>query len=311
MANIRTVSFVLGLLAATGSLAAAQATQAPVRPVEQPAGRAGAPAGTQTPAPVSDIDARSTREQLRQVLQRYPPDLGRILRMDPTLLQSPTYLAQYPALAQFLAAHPGIVHNPNFYFDFVRDNYDWNEPPDARTESVRMWHNMMEAIGVFCIFVTISLFLSWLVRTFIDYRRWLRISKIQTEVHNKLLDRFASTGDLMTWVQTPAGRRFLESAPIPLDPGIRGVTAPFGRILLSVQAGTVIMILGLGFRWVSGTVIDDVGQPLGLIGSLAFALGIGLILSGVVSYFLSRRLGLLEPMPPPPGAERPDTSPAS
>ena len=161
MANIRTVSFVLGLLAATGSLAVAQPSQAPARlfdttqakPVEQPAGRAGAQAATQPPAPVSDIDARSTREQLRQVLQRYPPDLGRILRMDPTLLQSPTYLAQYPALAQFLAAHPGIVHNPNFYFDFVRDNYDWNEPPDARTESVRMWRNMMEAIGVFCIFV--------------------------------------------------------------------------------------------------------------------------------------------------------------
>ena len=214
MANIRTVSFVCGLLAATGSLAAAQPTQAPARlsdttqakPVEQPAGRAGSPPGTQTAAPVSDIDARSTREQLRQVLQRYPPDLGRILRMDPTLLQSQAYLAQYPALAQFLAAHPGIVHNPNFYFDFVRDNYDWNEPPDARTESVRMWRNMMEAIGVFCHFRDhLGLFLSWLVRTFIDYRRWLRVSKIQTEVHNKLLDRFAGTARCSCLRADPCG----------------------------------------------------------------------------------------------------------
>ena len=31
----------------------------------------------------------------------------------------------------------------------------------------------------------------------VDHRRWLRQSKVQTEVHTKLLDRFTSNDDLL------------------------------------------------------------------------------------------------------------------
>jgi hypothetical protein len=267
------------------------------------------PAGTPEAPPPSDLDARSTREELRQLMQRFPPDLARVLRLDPSLLQNKDYLAQYPSLAAYLARHPEIAHNPRYFFDFVRDSYDWNEPVDARTQTINMWRNMFQAFGVFCIFLTVSALLAWLVRTFIDYRRWLRVSRIQNEVHNKLLERFSGTGDLLAYVQSPAGRRFLESAPIPLDPGPRSVAAPFGRILWSVQAGVVLTVLGLGLQFVSGRVIEDVGQPLTVIGMLAMALGVGFILSGAVSYFMSRRLGLLEPMMPA-AAERGDSPPA-
>src|SRR5687767_1408112 len=146
---------------------------------------------------------------------------------------------------------------------------------------------MFEAVGAFVIFLTIAGLLTWIIRTFIDYRRWLRVSRVQTEVHNKLLERFAGTGDLLAYVQSPAGRRFLESAPIPLDPGPRSVAAPFGRILWSVQAGVVFTVLGLGFEVVSRRVIPDVGQPLAVFGVLAIALGLGFVASGAVSYILS------------------------
>jgi hypothetical protein len=256
-----------------------------------------------------DADARATREQLRELMQRFPPDLARVLKMDPTLLKSDTYLAQYPALASFLAVHPDIAHNPSYYLQFVQiANGEW-QPADARTESMRMFRNMMDSIGAFCIFLASAGLFAWFLRTFIDYRRWLRVSRVQTEVHNKLLERFAGTGDLMAYVQSPAGRRFLESAPIPLDPGPRSVAAPFGRILWSVQAGVVLAVVGLGFEVVSGRVIDDVGQPLAVIGVLAMSLGFGFILSGVVSYVLSRRLGLLEPLTSAP-PDRHDSSPA-
>jgi len=31
--------------------------------------------------------------------------------------------------------------------------------------------------------------LTWIIRTVIDHRRWIRMSKVQTEAHSKLLDR--------------------------------------------------------------------------------------------------------------------------
>jgi hypothetical protein len=288
--------------------ALAAQTTAPGRP----ASASGAQTQTgQTPAPVptSDLDARTTREQFRELMQRFPPDLGRVLKLDPTLLRSESYLAQYPALATFLTVHPEIAHNPAYFLDFVPDGYQEWQPLDARGQTVRLYRDIFESFGAFAIFVTVAGLIAWFVRMFIDYRRWLRLSKVQTEVHNKLLERFAGTGDLLAYVQSPAGRRFLESAPIPLDAGPRQVAAPFGRILWAVQAGVVITIVGLGFQIVSGRVIEDIGQPLALIGVLGMALGIGFILSGGVSYLLARKMGLMEPVVSP-AVERHDSSPA-
>jgi hypothetical protein len=297
MSMIRTVTTALLLLAAaTGAAAQAPSAQRP-------------PGNVTSAPPVSlEVDARTTREQLQELMQRYPPDLGRVLKLDPTLLRNEAYLAQYPALAAFLRAHPEVANNSAYYLQFIHIDRDEWQPVDARTESIRMYRNMMDGIGAFAIFAGVSALIAWFVRTFIDYRRWLRVSKVQTEVHNKLLERFSGTGDLLAYVQSPAGRRFLESAPIPLDPGPRSLGAPLSRILWSVQAGVVFTILGLGFELVSRRVIEDVGQPLSVFGVLGMALGIGFIASGAVSYILSRRLGLLDSLLPlPPASERHDS----
>lgn len=254
---------------------------------------------TQVP-PALESDARLVREQLRELMLRYPPDLGRILKMDPTMVSNAEYLSQYPALSQFLTAHPEIVRNPNFYFDFVRLSSDYTEPPtDASGRAFQLWRGFIEAAGVFIIVVFISMMIAWLVKTFLTHRKWLRTSKVQTEVHNKLLDRFAGTDELLTYVQTPAGKRFLEASPIPIDGPIdRAIAPPLNRILWSIQAGIVLVVGGLGFQYVSRNVIDEVSQGLWTIGVLATAFGLGFIIAGLFSYVMSRRLGLFEPAAP-------------
>ena len=46
------------------------------------------------------------------MLGKYPPSLGRVLKLDPTLMTNQDYLAPYPELAAFLAQHPEVAHNP-------------------------------------------------------------------------------------------------------------------------------------------------------------------------------------------------------
>lgn len=254
------------------------------------------PAGVQARTASLEIDAREVREHLRDVLTRYPPDVGRILKMDPTMLTNQQYLAQYPALQQFLTAHPEIARNPAFFLEFVRQSSDYTAPVDAQSRAIDMWGDVMEAVGVFAIVAFVSGMFAWLVKTVLNHRRWLRASRIQTEVHNKLLDRFAGTDDLATYVQSAAGRRFLEAAPIPVDAGAteQPIAAPLNRILWSVQAGIVLTVGGLGFQFVSGRVVDEVAQGLWTIGVLATAFGIGFILAGAFSFVMSRRLGLFD-----------------
>jgi hypothetical protein len=116
--------------------------------------------------------------------------------------------------------------------------------------------------------------------------------KIQTDAHTKLLDRFTSNEDLLAYMQTPAGRRFFESAPIPVE-SPRALNAPIGRILWSAQVGTVLTLAGLGLELVAARAIEDIAQPLSAVGVVVIALGLGFCVSAFMAYVLSKRLGLI------------------
>lgn len=286
---VRSFAFAVALAGAVPNSCSLAQAQTP-RPAETPArAQAAAPAA---PIVVQDEDANETRRDFVEVLRRYPPSLGHVLKLDPSLLANEHYLGAYPALASFLAEHPNVRHNPAFFLQHIeeRDNAASRDP---RSQAVAMWSDVLEGISVFVVIVTFMLLFAWIVRTIIDHRRWGRLQKVQTDVHTKLLDRFSATDDLLRYMQTPAGRRFLESAPIPTD-SPRGLSAPLGRILWSVQVGLVLMTGGIGLQIVGGRVPEEVSSPLSAIGVLGVALGIGFLLAAGVSFILSRRLGLLD-----------------
>jgi hypothetical protein len=263
-------------------LVAANASAQPARPAP--------PAPQPAPAPVfvDGPDAQQTREELRQILRQYPPSVARVLAFDPTLLANEAYLAAYPQLAAFVASQPAVAHNPGFFFGNGESDFDG----DPRIETIRMWRNMAEGMMIFAVFSVVAGFLAWLAKSLIDHRRWSHVTRVQTDAHNKLLDRLTGHDELLAYIQTPAGRRFLESAPVDITP--RAMSAPIGRVLWSAQVGMVLAFGGLGLNIVSRGVVEDVQPPLMVVGVLAVSLGLGFILSAVMAYMLSRRLGLLE-----------------
>ena len=257
----------------------------------QPAPSREATTAPETSAPAtSAFDAEELRQQLERLLDQYPPSLARVLRLDPTLLTNPSYLQPYPALATFIQQHPEVPHNPAYFFARFEGNNFYRQDPKDRMFDV--WKDAMTGVFVFIIFVAVAGALAWLIKTVIDHRRWTRILKIQTDAHTKLLDRFTSNEDLLAYMQTPAGRRFFESAPIPLE-SPRSLNAPIGRILWSAQVGTVLTLAGVGLEVVAARAIEDVSQPLSAVGVVVIALGIGFCVSAFMAYVLSKRLGLI------------------
>lgn len=251
----------------------------------KPAAQALAPAAVEVPA-----DAEQIRARLQQILERHPPAVRRILALDPTLLTSQSYLAAYPELAAFLASHPVIARNPAYYLG-GGDEY----PRGAEERAMELWSRVLEATAVLIGIGLAASLIAWLIRTLIDYRRWSRVARVQAEVHAKILDRLASNEDLLAYVRSPAGEKFLESAPIHLESGARPMAAPLGRILWAVQGGIVLMAAGGGLLFISNRVSAVAAQPLQSFGILALALGCGFLLSAAASYLLSRRLGLIQP----------------
>jgi dihydrodipicolinate reductase len=117
--------------------------------------------------------------------------------------------------------------------------------------------------------------------------------KVQTDTHTKLVDRLASNDELMAYIQSPVGQRFLTNAPVAIDAGRPNVAAPYSRILTSIQIGVVATCGGTGLWIAKSRVIEEVAQPLHVVAVLAIALGIGFVISALLSYGLSERMGLM------------------
>ena len=282
----------LRILAAAAVLSIASPASAQRAPAPAPAQGAATPA-----VPVrEEQNAAVTRDRLNELLEIYPPTVGRVLKLDPSLLNDTNYLAPYPALAAFLARNPEVAHNPDFFLERVRidrSNFD-----DPRWRARQEFNNLLGNIAAFTAFLVSVGVVIWFVRLIVTQRRWNRMSKVQFDTHAKLLDRFTSNEDLLAYVQTPAGRRFLEATPLPIQEQPRTIGAPLSRILWSVQAGVVLAAGGLGLLYVSSRFADEPAQFFMVIGVITIALGIGFMMSAVAAYVLSRRLGLMESQPP-------------
>lgn len=155
------------------------------------------------------------------------------------------------------------------------------------------FENFWDGFIPFMVFVGVTLALLWILRTVLDNRRWNKMVKVQTETHAKLLDRFASSQEMLAYMQSEAGKKFLE-APVFEGQRRQVSTLPFGRILWSVQIGVVAAVLGIGFLFLRGRVTPDADMGFQIFGTLVLALGIGFLVSGGVSYVLAKRFGLLE-----------------
>src|SRR5881397_1612494 len=88
-----------------------------LRPAMPGAAQARPPSGAEAQPTTTNTseNARDTRDRLRELLDEYPPSVGQVLRLDPSLLTRSDYLSTYPKLAGFLAQHPEVAHNPVFF----------------------------------------------------------------------------------------------------------------------------------------------------------------------------------------------------
>lgn len=295
---MRRVRAAAGLLLFTAGITGAQMTDLSAR--QRPEGREPAPGRAepleQAPASIErsridPTDANATRTALMKVLARHPPSVGRVLKVDPSLMTNEPYLANYPSLRQFLDENPEVRRNADYYLDHIHGLDEYVRP----TPEQELVAGTLIGLAAFTAFGVVTAVLIWVIRTSLEQRRWNRLSKIQADVHSKLMDRFTSNEELLTYAQTPSGRRFLESGPSPLQEMAPSIAAPFSRILWSVQVGSVLLVAGLGLLFLSGRAIPEVREFFYISGCLATALGAGFVVSAAAAYVLSRRLGLLDP----------------
>jgi hypothetical protein len=281
------------------ALAASQTRPAaPVKPA----------APVQAVAVSTETDFAATQEQLIKLL-RLSPTLTSVVAHDPSLLANQEYVSRNnPQLAQFLAAHPEIVRNPEFYLftrtdgqggrrDQVLQRAVWpelsQEPYHGRPATQEFISDMPPVLAFACFLGA----LIWLIRQFLENRRWSRIFKLQSEVHGRLIDKFSSSQELAAYMETEAGKRFLEAAPIPVGfEQEKRIPNAIARVLTPLQIGIVLVLLGLGC-YLLRAASTDTNIPMLVLGTLVLMPGLGFIISAGVTWVLAGRLGLMPVKP--------------
>jgi len=294
MRKRRSFTVLMSLIAVLSALSTRAAGQSP---------RAETPAVNSSQ--LSEKDVAVLQDQLLQLL-RVTPTLAEVVARDPSLLSNAEYVGRTnPQLERFLQAHPEIAHNPDFY---LFNNLHGQREPASETLERKLWPDLSqpqphpeEAImrelldyGIpFLVFLCILTAVLWLTHVLLENRRWNRIFNLQNDVHSKLLERFGTSQEVLTYMSTDAGKKFLEATPIAV--GIersQPVPSPVARVLTPLQIGTVMSLLGIGLIFLRNSV-PGAGGPLLVLGTVVLMPGLGFIISAGVTWMLARHLGLM------------------
>lgn len=148
----------------------------------------------------------------------------------------------------------------------------------------------MDLIAPMTMAVTLFLVIGAVARQLIVNRRMREIARINAELQGRLLDKLTAAGELQAYIESDAGKRFVEAATVERS-------NPLGKILASVQSGILLFAVGIALQASRFYVADDARNVLHLFGTLGMLVGVGFLVSALAVYSLSKRWGFI-PGPP-------------
>ena len=141
---------------------------------------------------------------------------------------------------------------------------------------------MHEEVVLFPMLFAVVALIIWII--FSTIRRY-NTTKLQAGLQTKLIEKFGTGQELLAYVQSEAGKRFLQSLTMEQR-------TPYGRILGAAQASVILALVGLALLFLRGRVAGA-DEGFLVFGTIILSLGVGFGLAAALSYFLSKSLGLL------------------
>jgi hypothetical protein len=127
---------------------------------------------------------------------------------------------------------------------------------------------------------------AWMLRTLLNAFRHNRLIRAQAELQNRLIDKLGGSEEMIRYLESGPGRQLLEAPQLER-------TRPYARILASLQAGTILLLAGAAFFFLSGRLPEE-SDGFVVLATLGLALGAGFLISGGLAFFLSRVWGLID-----------------
>jgi len=166
-------------------------------------------------------------------------------------------------------------------------------------------HHFMNDLLPMIVFPVMTIALAWVIGKLIGVFQQRARLRAQTDFHNKMMEKFNSSEEFTTYLQSEAGRNFFEN--VTAEP-----VTPVSQILGSIQKGTILTLLGIGLFILGKTFAEPQlgryfsepqgGNVLIIFGVISFMIGSGFLISSAISYRLAKNWGII------PAGKKPITS---
>jgi hypothetical protein len=138
-------------------------------------------------------------------------------------------------------------------------------------------------------FLGFFLLVGWAIATVAEGRRRMVALKTRSELNNKILEKYGSAREFLDFLQSEAGQKFLDT--VTVEP-----SSPATRVLGAVHKGVIAVSVGVGLLSIP-VLMGDNTEIFKVFGILTLSLGAGFLISALLSYRLSRSLGLIPSVP--------------
>jgi len=154
---------------------------------------------------------------------------------------------------------------------------------------------LLNTISAVVIGSTVIICCAWIVTVVVNSMRQRANTRTRLETYNKLIDKFSSAPELIEFLRSDAGLRFIEEQTI--EP-----SQPLTKIMSSIRLGVSLALVGLGTLFVSNTWSGELGNELytalALAGTIALTAGSGFIIAAAISYKLCKLWGIIPDIGP-------------
>ncbi len=148
-------------------------------------------------------------------------------------------------------------------------------------------HHFMEDLTPIVVLTAMIIGGTWVLSLIIGAFKQRAHLRAQTEFHNKMMEKFSSVDEFTAYLQSDAGKSFFEN--LSNEPA-----TPLNKILGSIQKGTILTLVGVGII-INGNIFNfaDASGTIFVLGTISFMIGLGFLVSSLVSYRLAKTWGLI------------------
>lgn len=148
-------------------------------------------------------------------------------------------------------------------------------------------HHFMQDLFPIVVTPIMLVLMAWILGGIIGAFKHRAQLKAQTDLYNKMLEKFGTAREFMDYIQSDAGKVFFER--LAVEPA-----TPLTGIINSIKIGVILTLLGLGIFLTSGVIgTTDSQNIMFIVSIIVAAVGIGFLVSSAISYRLSKTWGLI------------------